>query len=94
MKYGWAGSGMVMIAIPILTSKAESDKAGESGVKRTKYLMYCTRGQRQICKARHAVYAGELTYRVLHNSEEPADRGGGRDGKADDCLQGRKTDTY
>ena len=32
MKYGWAGSGMVMIAIPILTSKAESDRAGESGV--------------------------------------------------------------
>ena len=94
MKYGWAGSGMVMIAIPILTSKAESDKAGESGVKRTKYLMYCTRGQRQICKARHAVYAGKFTHRVLHNSEEPADRGGGRDGKADDCLQGRKTDTY
>ena len=94
MKYGWAGSGMVMIAIPILTSKAESDKAGESGVKRTKYLMNCTRGQRQIGKARHAVYAGKFTHRVLHNSEEPADRGGGRDGKADDCLQGSKTDSY
>lgn len=38
MKYGWAGSGMVMIAIPILTSKAESDRAGESGVSsRTEY---------------------------------------------------------
>lgn len=38
MKYGWAGSGMVMIAIPILTSKAESDRAGESGVGRHKVL--------------------------------------------------------
>ena len=45
MKYGWAGSGMVMIAIPILTSKAESDRAGESGVGRDtnfeKYLINC-----------------------------------------------------
>lgn len=38
MKYGWAGSGMVMIAIPILTSKAESDRAGESGVNGHKVL--------------------------------------------------------
>lgn len=36
MKYGWAGTGMVMISIPILTSEKKS--SGESGVsERTEY---------------------------------------------------------
>merc|ERR1719295_1757842 len=37
MKYGWAGTGMVMISIPILTSK-KAGKHGESGIsERTEY---------------------------------------------------------
>ena len=52
MKYGWAGSGMVMIAIPILTSKAESDRAGESGVgwdtNVKKYQLYIGQCQLKI----------------------------------------------
>ena len=37
MKYGWAGTGMVMISIPILTSKKNA-KLGESGISdRTEY---------------------------------------------------------
>ena len=37
MKYGWAGTGMVMISIPILTSKKNAN-LGESGIgDRTEY---------------------------------------------------------
>ena len=38
MKYGWAGAGMVMISIPILTSKKTGQNVGESGISdRTEY---------------------------------------------------------
>jgi len=38
MKYGWAGAGMVMISIPILTSKKNSQNVGEAGISdRTEY---------------------------------------------------------
>ena len=52
MKYGWAGSGMVMIAIPILTSKAESDRAGESGVGHTDQKGNVKIKDRQRCQTR------------------------------------------
>ena len=38
MKYGWTGAGMVLISIPILTSKKSSSVKGESGIsERTEY---------------------------------------------------------
>jgi ATP-binding cassette subfamily D (ALD) protein 2 len=37
MKYVWAGSGMVLVAIPILTAKSFGEKSGEAN--RTEYYM-------------------------------------------------------
>ena len=81
---------MVMIAIPILTSKAESDRAGESGVGRHKSTKSTVNPA-----DRHAKLdiSGKLAHRVLHNSKESADRGSRRHGKADDCVQGTPTHT-
>ena len=32
MKYGWTGAGMILISIPILTSRKTGGKVGESGI--------------------------------------------------------------
>ena len=38
MKYGWTGAGMILISIPILTSRKTGGKVGESGISdRTEY---------------------------------------------------------
>ena len=38
MKYGWTGAGMILISIPILTSKKSTRERGESGIsERTEY---------------------------------------------------------